>query len=308
MRRNPRLARADLILPVAVAWKLREVPERFRGTPQCSPRAHHYTERRRHATSAPDTRLILRAALVQRPAYSQARNAKTSNPHRRCPPTACCSLGLACFALTAVAADSGDTLDLERFRGKVVLVDFWASWCEPCRHSFPWLNEMQAKYADRGLVIIGVNVDRERADAERFLRDVPAEFQIVYDPAGALATALRRAGHAGSYVFGPKGDIVGRHIGFRNACARSARRSCRNSWRRHAVKKNRTDAWSCSHSPAAPACSPGSATCSRGPRCRSTTRRSTPPSTITSISARKPRAAGAASAAAAAAATDATED
>ena len=46
---------------------------------------------------------------------------------------------------------------------------------------------MQAKYGDRGLVVIGVNVDRERADAERFLRDVPAEFQIVYDPAGALA-------------------------------------------------------------------------------------------------------------------------
>jgi thiol-disulfide isomerase/thioredoxin len=126
-------------------------------------------------------------------------------------------LALACFALTAIAAEPGDELGLERMRGKVVLLDFWASWCEPCRHSFPWLNEMQAKYADRGLVVIGVNVDRERADAERFLRDVPAAFRIVYDPAGALATRYDVPGMPSSYVIGPNGDIVGRHIGFRNA-------------------------------------------------------------------------------------------
>ena len=126
------------------------------------------------------------------------------------------SLGLAFFALTAAAADTADVLDLTRFRGKVVLVDFWASWCEPCRHSFPWLNAMQAKYGDRGLVVIGVNVDRDRADADRFLRDVPAEFQIVYDPAGTLASRYDLPGMPVSYVIGPQGDIVGRHIGFRN--------------------------------------------------------------------------------------------
>lgn len=126
-------------------------------------------------------------------------------------------LALACLALTAVAADSGDPLDLERLRGKVVVVDFWASWCEPCRHSFPWLNEMQAKYADRGLVIIGVNVDRERADAERFLREVPARFRITYDPAGALASRYDVPGMPSSYIIGRNGDIVARHIGFRTA-------------------------------------------------------------------------------------------
>lgn len=126
-------------------------------------------------------------------------------------------IALACFALTAGAADSGDALDLERLRGKVVVIDFWASWCEPCRHSFPWLNAMQTKYADRGLVIIGVNVDRDRADAERFLREVPATFRIVYDPAGVLATRYDVPGMPSSYVIAPNGDIVGRHIGFRNA-------------------------------------------------------------------------------------------
>jgi thiol-disulfide isomerase/thioredoxin len=134
---------------------------------------------------------------------------------------ACCrlllSLALACLALTAVAADSGNPLDLERLRGKVGVVDFWASWCEPCRHSFPWLNEMQAKYADRGLVIIGVNVDRDGAEAERFLRETPARFRIVYDPAGALATRYDVPGMPSSYVIGRNGDIVARHIGFRTA-------------------------------------------------------------------------------------------
>lgn len=119
--------------------------------------------------------------------------------------------------ITALSAPSADTLDISRFRGKVVVVDFWASWCEPCRHSFPWLNAMQAKYADRGLVVIGVNVDRVRADADRFLRDVPAAFEIVYDPGGSLATRYEVPGMPSSYVFGPAGELVGQHIGFRNA-------------------------------------------------------------------------------------------
>lgn len=127
------------------------------------------------------------------------------------------SLALACLALhAAAAAPADDPLDLARFRGKIVLLDFWASWCEPCRHSFPWLNAMQARYADRGLVIIGVNVDRDRADAERFLHDVPATFQIVYDPAGTLATRFDLPGMPSSYIIGRDGTVVGQHIGFRS--------------------------------------------------------------------------------------------
>jgi thiol-disulfide isomerase/thioredoxin len=118
---------------------------------------------------------------------------------------------------TPCFAQAADTLDLNRFRGKVVLLDFWASWCEPCRQSFPWLNAMQAKYADRGLVIIGVNVDRVRTDADRFLRDVPADFKIVYDSDGSLAAHYEVPGMPSSYVFGPTGELVGQHIGFRNA-------------------------------------------------------------------------------------------
>ena len=120
-------------------------------------------------------------------------------------------------ALLSTVAQAADDLHLDRFRGKVVLVDFWASWCEPCRRSFPWLNAMQAKYADRGLIVIGVNVDPQRADAQRFLHDVPASFEIVYDAAGALATRYEVPGMPSSYVFDTNGNLVSQHIGFRNA-------------------------------------------------------------------------------------------
>ena len=65
-----------------------------------------------------------------------------------------------------------------------VLVDFWASWCGPCRQSFPWMNAMQAKYGARGLQIVAVNVDAKRADADKFLEQVPASFSIAFDSQG----------------------------------------------------------------------------------------------------------------------------
>jgi len=64
-------------------------------------------------------------------------------------------------ALRPTPASAQHTLDLDAYRGQIVWVDFWASWCTPCRRSFPWLNEITTKYADRGLVIVGVNVDAE---------------------------------------------------------------------------------------------------------------------------------------------------
>ena len=131
-------------------------------------------------------------------------------------PTYACALLLLTLALHAGSAFAIEPLDLAQHRGKVVLVDFWASWCEPCRHSFPWLNEMQAKYGDR-LVIIGVNVDRERADAERFLAEVPAHFRMIYDPTGDLASRFDVMGMPSSYVFDTSGRLVDKHVGFRKA-------------------------------------------------------------------------------------------
>ena len=115
------------------------------------------------------------------------------------------------------APDRTPALDLAAYKGRVVVVDFWASWCAPCRRSIPWLNEMRAKYGDRGLVVIGVNVDKDGEDAARFLREVPIEFDVVYDPDGALAARYGVEGMPSSYVYSRDGELVARHLGFQNS-------------------------------------------------------------------------------------------
>ncbi len=104
---------------------------------------------------------------------------------------------------------------LTDFRGKVVYVDFWASWCAPCRKSFPWLNEMQEKYKDKGLTIIGINLDNERQLADSFLKNNPANFRIVYDPKGELASKYKLVGMPSAYLVDKQGKIQHNHVGFR---------------------------------------------------------------------------------------------
>jgi thiol-disulfide isomerase/thioredoxin len=113
---------------------------------------------------------------------------------------------------TALATEPA--LDLGQYRGKVVYLDFWASWCEPCRKAFPWMNAMQKAYGERGLVIIAVNVDTERKDADRFLKAVPASFQVIYDPTGALAQQYQLSRMPSSFIIGPDGHVAAHHEGF----------------------------------------------------------------------------------------------
>lgn len=120
------------------------------------------------------------------------------------------------FALPQAARTAEPMLDLAQYRGKVVVVDFWASWCVPCRRSFPWLNEMHGKYG-QDLVIVGVNVDAERKAADRFLTEFPARFQIVYDAAGALPTQYQVNAMPTSIIYDRAGREITRHLGFQNA-------------------------------------------------------------------------------------------
>lgn len=124
------------------------------------------------------------------------------------------ALGLLTAAAPAGSADTS-VLDLDAYSGKVVVVDFWASWCVPCRRSFPWLNEMQARYADAGLVIIGVNVDASADDAHQFLDEVPADFDVRFDPAGDIARDFEVIAMPSTYVFDRSGALQARHLGFK---------------------------------------------------------------------------------------------
>ena len=117
------------------------------------------------------------------------------------------------FALPTAA---GDMVALERLRGRVVYVDFWASWCGPCRRSFPWMNAMQRKYGAQALAIVAINVDKKRDDATRFLSETPAEFTVVYDAPGAVPAAYAVKGMPSSYVIDQNGNVSAIELGFRD--------------------------------------------------------------------------------------------
>lgn len=121
------------------------------------------------------------------------------------------------LAAWATAFAANPKLDLAQYRGKVVYLDFWASWCPPCRQSFPWMNAMQQKYGQQGLVIIAVNVDQHTQDAVKFLKERPAHFRVVYDPQGKLAERYNLIGMPSSFVIGRSGRIRYRDMGFRDS-------------------------------------------------------------------------------------------
>lgn len=106
-------------------------------------------------------------------------------------------------------------VDLDNLRGQVVYLDFWASWCTPCRKSFPWMNEMQHKYEKDGLTIIAVNLDKKRDVIDKFLKRTPADFTIAFDPGGQLAKSYKLVGMPSSYLIDRMGHIHETHVGFR---------------------------------------------------------------------------------------------
>ena len=110
--------------------------------------------------------------------------------------------------------DSGK-IELSQLKGKVVYLDFWASWCPPCRKSFPWLNEMQRRYGQEGFAVVAVNVDKTRDLANAFLRKFPADFTVAYDPSGKVAENYQVQGMPSSFFIDRNGRIRETHMGFR---------------------------------------------------------------------------------------------
>jgi thiol-disulfide isomerase/thioredoxin len=126
-----------------------------------------------------------------------------------------CLLALAAPLAIPRPAPAATADPLSPHAGKVVLVDFWASWCEPCRRSFPWMNSMQQKYAQDGLVIVAVNVDNDLAAAQRFLDENPANFQVHYDDDKSLARRFEVVAMPSSFLLDGSGQLVSSHLGFK---------------------------------------------------------------------------------------------
>ena len=116
------------------------------------------------------------------------------------------------FVLPAL---DGGTVSLEAERGRVVWLDFWASWCAPCRQSFPWMSTMQRRLGERGLTVIAVSVDARLADVQRFVaREAPA-FAIALDPTGAIAARYAVRTMPSSVLIDADGRVLAVHAGFR---------------------------------------------------------------------------------------------
>jgi thiol-disulfide isomerase/thioredoxin len=138
--------------------------------------------------------------------------------------------GLAGFVLVVSAASAlapGDTpptidmsdragrkVDLEELLGKVILIDFWASWCGPCRREMPILQALHEKYGADGLVIVGVNIDSSKKKMNKFLERVPVSFRIVHDPKLAIASRYEPPTMPSSYFISRDGKIRYLHEGF----------------------------------------------------------------------------------------------
>lgn len=119
------------------------------------------------------------------------------------------------FTLPAIE-DSDTEITLSDLRGKVVYVDFWASWCAPCLLSLPLYNDIYNKYSDQGLEVVGINIDNPIEDGLDFLLDTPLDFKIPADPDGETSTLYDVYGMPTSFLIDRDGVVRMVHEGFRN--------------------------------------------------------------------------------------------
>ena len=109
---------------------------------------------------------------------------------------------------------SGQSVKLANYKGKVVYVDFWASWCKPCVKSFPKLNALQVKYEKQGFEVIAINLDQHKAKAQEFLQRHPVDYTVLYDEHTSVAQAYKVQAMPSSYFIDKTGKIRLSHKGF----------------------------------------------------------------------------------------------
>jgi len=141
------------------------------------------------------------------------------------------SLALACASLsTAQAAQegqqapecpaaltgTGDKLDISAYKNKVVLIDFWATWCPPCQKSMPFFNELHNQNLKAGFEIIAINVDENSETAKEFLKSHPVDYKMAFDPNGSCPGIFDVKAMPSSYLVDKTGKIRHIHLGFRD--------------------------------------------------------------------------------------------
>ena len=129
-------------------------------------------------------------------------------------PAAAVEAGMPAPAVSMVALEGGTPVTMASLKGNVVYVDFWASWCVPCRLSMPTLDDLYKRYMSRGFAVVGVNKDATVADARRFLAKVPVTFPLVQDGGDAAARGFDVKAMPSGYLVDRKGVVRQVHRGF----------------------------------------------------------------------------------------------
>jgi len=119
-------------------------------------------------------------------------------------------------AFTLPLRGSSTPLQLGTLRGQVVMVNFWASWCGPCREEFPLLDQMYKKYKPLGFTMLGVNVEPDSNDAEGFIAKTPVTFPIAFDKDGAVSKLYRVAGMPSTVLIDRQGVLRWVHRGYKS--------------------------------------------------------------------------------------------
>jgi peroxiredoxin len=110
----------------------------------------------------------------------------------------------------------GVNIKLSELRGQVVMVNFWASWCGPCRQEMPLLEQLFERYQSLGFTLLGVNVDEDRAAADKMLRDIPVSFPILYDERGKVSKQYQVKAMPSTFMVDRDGRIRYLHKGYKS--------------------------------------------------------------------------------------------
>jgi len=116
------------------------------------------------------------------------------------------------FSLNSLA---GQSVALSQFKGNVVLVNFWATWCGPCQQEMPLLDQMYKKYKPAGFTLLGVNVDKEAPAVKELLSRKPVSFPVLLDPENSVSRAYHVADMPSSVIIDRKGNVRYVHRGYR---------------------------------------------------------------------------------------------
>ncbi len=123
-----------------------------------------------------------------------------------------------------VPVGNGQSFDIETLRGKVLYVDFWASWCPPCAQSFSFMNALGRELSGRGLHVLGINLDEKVDDAKEFLSKHPANFTVAFNADGQCPEDFGVQAMPSTYLVDRNGTIRYVHLGFRRGEADKLRR------------------------------------------------------------------------------------